>query len=645
MIERRFRCVFLFVGFCCFCIQIGKAQEARLFSLSRFSGALSSIFQMTDESLDSFGIIAQDTNRKLLQAGIEINTVGSIYHPNLLTFRVYLNLVGLNSKRRFFADESINKSLNNSYDINLAFFKKKALSLELFTLSNFSSADRAFLERYFTTVHRTGFRILSRMKYFPFRLEASKGDMVSESEVFRERDERTEKVDFRSTLLDSEKAKSILTLRWKDYSEAVYDVDYQSLEALTNFLYSYGSKQRNRLSSLLTFHRLSGDFDIRRLQFNTNALQYLKRGLYLNGNYIFNWDNSFSRGFTRHRLTGSVSHELYQSLTTSVLAGGRLEDSSFQRIRGFQYQVSANYRKKIPTGRIQFQFMNRQENVRFESRNGLIQTSEVYDFSLSDTIILTRPGIDRNSIRVTDTDFSFVYLEGVDYQVDIINDTVVISRLPGGAIDSEMKVLVLFEYLTFPDFRLKSRFYLFNFRLVFLKFFHGYYNRTSNTNTVFSDYLVPPFESYVKNQIGGKFDTRFLSVEYFRERRESNLTNYVSWNLRATAGIRLFRSLNLSGHLIWNQLKYQPEVFFTNFHARSAEVSFIPRYNITTRLIYRKILYSTNVFERTRESILVKFDWKIRKITIFFFYDHLFNRTANTLRLRNYLNVGIRRNF
>ncbi|MBN1223275.1 MAG: hypothetical protein JXB23_08485 [Candidatus Aminicenantes bacterium] len=636
----------LVLGMMC-CLTLGSvpAQEVQLFRFSDISGALISEFQITRESLDSFGILARDTTRKILQGGIQLNTVGSIYHPNLLTFRAYINLVGLNTQRRLFTDESVNNSLNNSYNINLAFLQKKTLSFELFTLRQFSTADRAFLERYFITTQSTGFRVYSRAKFMPFRLELYKSDMLSESEIFRERDEKTKNINFRSDLIDADKSKSALTFRWKDYSEAVYGVDYQSLEAMANFLHSYGPKQRNRLLSLLSFHRLSGDFDIKRFQFANNAVQYLRNDLYLNGNYTFGWDDSFGRSFTRHRLAGSVNHRLYQSLTSSFQLGGRFEDSDFQKIRGLHCRIAANYSKRIPTGRILFNYLLRREIDDFSSRDGILSTSDTFDFSLSDTLVLSRPGIDSVSIRITDTDLTYVFLEGVDYQLDIINSTVVVSRLPGGAIEGSSKVLVHYDYLSYPDFRLRNRFDQFYFQLAFLNYFQAFYVQDSNKNTVISDYVIPPFESYDKKQIGAKFDARFLTLEYSREKRDSNLTNYRSWNFRASAGVRVSKALNLTGYLLWNRLKYEPEVFRSSYHARSFECSYAPRGNLTSALIYRKIHYSTNIYARVRESILFKFQWQIRKIILYFFYEHIFNRTENTARQRDFFSVMVRRTF
>ncbi|MFC2163972.1 hypothetical protein ACFLT2_03100 [Acidobacteriota bacterium] len=645
MREERIQRAIVFGMMCSLFFGSARAQEAKWFNLAELAGALILEYEITDEKLDSAGVTAYDNYRKLLQGGIQLDTVGSIYHPNLLTFRAKVNLIGLNTHRQSFTDTSVNNDLNNSYDINLAFLKKKVLSLELFTLRNFSTADRAFLERYFVVTESAGFVVQSRTKFLPFRLEVYKRDMVSQSEVFLERDEKTKNVDFKSQLIDASRSKSSLLVRWKDYYEARYDIDYESLDAMTNFIHSYGPKQRNRLLSLLSFNRLTGDYNIQRFQFVTNALQYVQSPLFLNGIYTFNWEEMFDRSARRHRLSGSINHKLYESLTSAFELGGRFEDSTFQNIRGYHYQLSSNYSKRIPTGRIQLFYLARRENNDFSSRNGIINTSEAFDFSLSDTFILSRPGTDVDSIRITDVDLTYVFLKDVDYQVDIVNNTVVILRLPGGAIQRGMKLLVHYDYLSYPDHRLETRVDQLFFQLTFLKYFQTYYTQGSNKNTAISDFVIPPYESYTRRQIGIKFDARVLSMEYSREKRDSTLTDYNAWNFRASAGLRLFRTLNLSGYLLWNNLEYEPKVFTSDYHARSLECSFNPRNNLTAAFIYRKILYSTNTYSRMREGIVFKVQWQIRKIIINVFYEHIFNRAESTLRLRNFFSIMIRRTF
>ena len=645
MREDRLNRAILFAMVCSMFVGYSRAQEAKWLSLEDIAGAFLLEYQNTDENLDSGGITTYDLNRRLLQGGIQFDTVGSIYHPNLLTFRAKVNLIGLRSHRYSFTDTTVNNDFNNAYDINLAILKKKALSLELFWLRSFSTSDRAFIERYFMITESAGALLQSKARILPFRLEIYKRDMVSQSEVFLERDEKTKNVEFKSELIEAERSRTNLFVRWKDYYESRYDIAYESLDTRMNFLHSYGPKRRNRLLSLLSLNRMIGDYNIKRIQFVTNASQYLLDPLFLNGTYTFNWEDTLDRSARRHRLTGSINHQWYQSLTSAFQLGGRVENSTFQNIEGLHVQLSSNYTKKIPTGRVQLSFLLRRENSDFSSRNGIIYTNEAFDFPLSDAYILSRPGIDADSIRITNEDLTYVYLEGVDYQIDLVNNTVIIFRLPGGAIQRGTKLLVHYDYLSYPDHRLETRVYQLFFQLNLLKYFYTYYSEGSNQNTAVSEYVVPPYESYKTRRIGAKFDARILNLEYSREKRDSTLSDYDAWNFRGAAGLRLFRTLDLSGYIGWNQTEYQPQIFTSKYHTRSFECSYTPRSNLTAAFIIRKIRYSTDTYSRVREGIVFKVQWQIRKIIVNVFYEYIFNRAEITVRERNFFRLSVRRTF
>jgi hypothetical protein len=356
-------------------------------------------------------------------------------------------------------------------------------------------------------------------------------------------------------------------------------------------------------------------------------------------------DNSFHRSFTKHNLSGSLNHKLYESLISRLTIGGRFENSNFQEIDAFQYGLTLNYRKRIPKGLIQLSFLTRREKGKYISKSDLASTTEIFDFSLSDSIILTQQGIAVDSIRVTDENYSYIYVEGVDYQVNIVGDVVTITRLPGGAILPESTVAVHFEYLAYPDFNLQIRHSQFIAQLSLFKLFRFYYRKTINDQTIVSDYTIPPFESYTKTVTGARFLSRYLTGEYYREHYDSTLSDYISRNFRLSAVINISRFLRLSGDLTINRLKYVPEVYFSHLDAYSGECSIFPFKNMTLSGIYRNIKYTIPGVSRERESVIVKFQWTIRRIIVDFFFEHIFTGYEFTARAHDYASLRIRRTF
>jgi hypothetical protein len=623
----------------------GRGQDVRAFSLSSVSGALLGGFDWTHEKWSFGPAAAIDSRRRLFQAGLQLNLQGSVYHPELLTFRLDFNLVGLNSKRQMFADSSVNNSLNNTYDGSVTLFGKKPLSLDLYALRYFATTDRAFLERYFVTTESAGARLVSRWTILPFQLDVYRSRMRSESEIFRERQEKSDNIDFRAILVQGEKSNSSLSAQWKDYEESVYHVRFRSLDMLADYSQSYGKNNRNRVNYLVTFNQMRGDYALERWQFRIGENLYLSSNFSTGGTYSYTIDSSFGRSYQRLFITRSLDYQLFESLTASIQAGGRWESSSFQKIRGWSVQWSLGYQKTIPSGSIQLNYAGRAENNRYASQGGSLQASDFYNFGPGDVIFLSLPSINVKSILVANPELSAVYLEGADYRVDVIGGQVALTRLPGGALPSGARVLIQFEYLSYPDFRLDSRFNQFQARLTFLKYLQVFYQGGASTRSVVSDYVIPPFENYTRRSYGAGITSSLIKAEYSLERYRSSLAEYDSRYVQASAGGRVFGTLVLSVQYNLRWLQYIPDVFSSRFESYSLESSLSVAENLTATGVYRVIRYSTRLYSREGESLGVKVQWNFRKVALGLFYEHILQGFDNERRLRDYFFLSLRRAF
>jgi hypothetical protein len=631
-----------------FFILAASAQEPKLFQMEDLSGALVLLYERTHESESYKGDVLRDITRNYLEGGIQLDTTGSIYHPNFLSFEVDVNILAHRTKSILFSDTSINNDVNNTYDIRLTFLKKKKLNFRVYAIRNYFSFDRAFYERYFTVFKNFGAGVNSKTKLFPFSLDFYVNRTKSESLYFPERDERSKNLDFKMDLLNVKKTNSRLTFKLRDYSEVVYDIDFQSMNLMANVQHYFNSKRSggsDALLSVLNFRRLSGDSDFSAFNLYNTARYHLKRNLDIRGEYRLIKDESFNRSTSRHDISTQLHHKLYESLDTILMVGARFEDSNYQEINGLRYGINLNYRKKIPLGVFRMAYANRRENADYRSKGAVDNTSYLLDFSFADTVVITMVGIDVDSIVVTDSDYMYIYVPGVDYHVTVLDNVVTITRLPGGAIPPETAVLVHFEFMSAPNFKLKLNTSRLEAQLQLLKRFHFYYRRGSNNPVTVSDYTVFPFEDYKKTVIGGKFNSNFLRAEYYREKYDSSRSNYISHNYRLAVNIQLSRFFRLSGDVVVNRLNYNPEVFFSHLDAYTAECSVFPSSRLILKGIYRKFNYSIPGIVREQESVIAKLHWTIRRIIVEFFYERIFSGALYTERSRDYLSLIIRRTF
>ncbi len=625
--------------------RLPAVEEPKLFRISDLSGALQLSLQLTREKESSLDYLFRDIRRDYLEGGIRINTVGSIYHSNFLTFMVDLNLVGHRSKNTLFSDASVNNSLNNTYNIRLSVLKKKALNLQLYAMRNFATADRAFFERYFTTFKSTGLQLLSRAKFLPFELDIYTNRMKSESPAYKERDEKTTDIDLRVTVLSKPRTRSFLTIRRKQYAESVYGVEYRTLEAMANLGFNYGVKDMNMVTSNLSFNRMRGRYDMDVWFFRSNLIHYIKPYLNVNAAYHVNGDSSEDRSFTKHEGTAILNYRLFQSVNTTAMLGVRLENSVHQRTSALQHMGSIEYKKKFPTGGIRFLYAYRGEKSNFRSREDINEFSEVYRFPITGVIIITRSGLIGESIRVTSADFSRVYLQDVDYQVDMVASSITITRLPGGAIPDESSAAIYFRYLAYPDFVLNGGFTQFQARINFLKYLHLFYVKSAKNQDITSEYTIPPFEEFGKKEMGARFISRLLSASYTYEDYDSTLAGYKSHSFNLSGQIRLFKRLNLSANMRKNRMNYENRDYFSQFDAYSGECSLLLGKSVKVDALYRQLRYETRAYLRDRKSILLKLQWDFRKIILNIFYEYILTGTDITERGRNFLNITIRRTF
>jgi len=640
------RCLlFLLILFFFIHPRVSAAEQVKLFRISDLTGSFNMVYQLTEEKIESIDTVYWDSTRQFIEGGIRLITDGSVYHSNFLTFHVDINVANHRSKNTRFSDASINNSINNAHDIRLNFLQRKRIKLSLFTKSQFYPHDRAFLERFFTTSKSTGLRVIADLKLFPFDLDIYTNRMKSESFDFVERDEETHNINLRMTLWKRSRTHSAFTMRSKKYFERVNDFRYRTLGLVAFLNHGFGGKKRHGLSSTLSYNRIKGNFELEAFNFRTTGSYYFNPRLYLNTTYILGMDRSFDRSYKRHDLTWQLNHRLFESLTSQVLLQGRLEDSTLQKINTLKNQFIFYYTKKIPTGRILVRYINTNEWATYTSRHDISAASREFYFIHSDTVMLTQPGLHTGSIRVTDPQLSYIYIAGIDYQLDVLGTVITITRLPGGAIPRGGNILVYYEYLSYPDFRLKLHAYNIDVELRILKFFSFNYEKRAVNNRVTSDYLVPALENYDRDIYGVKFKTGFLRADYTIERYKSNLSVYKTRNLGLSGHLTLFKRLMLTANVSKMRIEFEDIDFFNNIDNYSFECRFNPVRAISSSLVFRKIDYETPLYLRNRESLLVKFQWVFRRIILDIFYERMLSQTDIYERGRNYFSVILRRTF
>jgi len=163
----------------------------------------------------------------------------------------------------------------------------------------------------------------------------------------------------------------------------------------------------------------------------------------------------------------SLSHQLYQSLTSTLLLQG-LDYSSTDNVGGgnngqdnsgtqtIQYGggVTEQYIKRLgPTTRLSLGgSLFYEHTIQNETGSTIIQTNEAHTFSAnSDSFFLNLPNVDQTTIIVTNNKGALpAYQEGIDYTVSQNGSLTMIRRTATSSIPENVKVLVTYTADTAP---------------------------------------------------------------------------------------------------------------------------------------------------------------------------------------------------
>ena len=145
--------------------------------------------------------------------------------------------------------------------------------------------------------------------------------------------------------------------------------------------------------------------------------------------------------------SAAISHQLYESLTSTAELYSSVEDSNFGFTAFYGGRLGEIYTKKLGGwGRLSIT-MNAFGEIR--DRDPKEQSGQVFDERVtlsSAPVALSNPDVDDTSIVVTDLSGGIVYVRGADYVVIVTGRITQIQRLVTGAIADGETVLVDYEY-------------------------------------------------------------------------------------------------------------------------------------------------------------------------------------------------------
>ena len=384
---------------------------------------------------------------------LDVNSRGYLYHPALFQFGVKVApefLQRMQSYRDASNDRSSDDtSFNANYQLNATLLSQKPYTLTLFaqrleaqTWASYSGATTTAADSY-------GADLTLKSLLFPTTLGFSKssGDQQgyyrsrSDWQEFHLLSRHSGKISGESSLSSTYSSNQQLT---NSIATSIKTFNTN----LTNQL-KLTSDERVKLSSNLQYTHQDATSNLTNSLFINEQLHWRHRSN-LQSQYLYSYRQTTSTVSDSywHALEGRLSHRLYENLTTvAALAATRNETDGGRQDSG-SGSLSADYRRRLGSwGQLGLTAGLQDQYNRRSGDTGLVQVSnEPHTLTIGNDTYLNQSDVDPASIMVTNSTGGTIYLNSIDYRVDLVGSSLLITRLPLGSIGDGQLVLISYRY-------------------------------------------------------------------------------------------------------------------------------------------------------------------------------------------------------
>ncbi len=437
-------------------IVVGERDEWKAFELHSFHAAVGgeARWRRSEQKTDGQPDLTE-TERYLL-GEIELGGEAYVGHRNLLDLvgRVSLGYDQTDTDSDFAGETGLDSDFRTLYDISGLILGEGPAPLTVYARQDESRLDREFAPTIDAQNSEYGAMLRIRSDVAPtwfhyFHRETDQTDPLGESDFFSVQDTFS----MRSDVVLTDQQDLSLEYTYDSVEERISTFRENSFDrhdARLTHSVNFGSEERNNLRSMLRYYDESGLADLRRLRLDeTLRLEHTdvfetRYDLVAEDVTRRDEDQRFYRG------QAQATYRLFESLiATGSVGASRLEIDGFQSDELFT-DVVLDYTKRVPYGRFDAS-VGAGYNTQDNSERGEPITVNDDRVTLTDTqpALISRRNIVGDTILVTDSAGIRIYVEGIDYTVEVFPSHVEIRRIIGGAIaDGEV---VLVDYVIGPE--------------------------------------------------------------------------------------------------------------------------------------------------------------------------------------------------
>lgn len=388
------------------------------------------------------------TRNTTLYGKLNVHANAYIWHPVFLVLSTSASYNPFAGQVQYLVlPDQVETRTLKSFNLTATFFQTKPIGLSsTYSMGN-SVSNRSDFSKINMNYFTLGNRFHYNNKYLPFSLGFTITKSRSKEEMQKATGHNEYKIFTASTSksftkLDDNKLEYTLEEQYRQHANGQIDtVIRERLEIIDRL--SFGKKRAQSFTSRVYRTNERGSFEMKRLTVSERLQLLLPMNLKFNGAYNFLRTEQKLRESNLHTLSGSLQHQLYLSLKTTVSGSLQKTIQRTATLNNNEAGVVFDYTKKIPKGvlHMNFGYNRHMQNVEGQSE---VQTVIAESHTLSDGQIelLSNANVDEASVVVRDVSGLIIYQVNIDYSLIKTNSFLEIRRTTNSLIANNQTVYV-----------------------------------------------------------------------------------------------------------------------------------------------------------------------------------------------------------
>lgn len=427
----------------------GIGMQGDYFFIKRPTLGLTLTYEFKDETRTNSGKDVKDSHHRFRER-VGFKTAGWVYHPAFMRYTLLFEPEWSQAREETSSGESGRvDSFSPDYRLTATFLERKPYTINIFGRRKEIPVWSAFAGNTDSIVDSYGANILLKYKFLPTNfayshIEAEQSGFYNSQSI---RDNLT-----LSSRHQNTSSTTSLTSTYTD-DERVSEGTATKIKALnTTLLNTYGITEDNNVELHSTLnHRIqeTTNLDVENFRLMEDLSWRHAENLQSNQVFVYYRQNSGNFESELTSLETRWNYLFSDNLTTD--AGSSIQQYNYEEDEetAFEIFLDLAYTRPFSWGTLS---LNGDWGYIYTNRGGSTETKaqktgERVSLSAGEETFLDNDNVDLDSIVVTDTLGTRVYIENIDYALDEISGFVRVSRLPFGGINEGQVVAVNYLYL------------------------------------------------------------------------------------------------------------------------------------------------------------------------------------------------------